>query len=288
MKVSLPARVLVLLLWSLPLGNSLPAQTPDSEIQGLAHDLAATIGRKLPFARNPKAKITYVVFDFREVGGKPSQLGVRLADEFSEAMRNQLPGFKPVERAKLRQFCEQEHFDSASFEMDALGLWAATGVGANQVILGTIEPQGHAFLLHVRAVSSQEKEIANATQRLEGTEQRNAWRSQSASLLPPDGPWKDVPSALKEGYSEPHCIHCPLPPYTNEARKARIEGTITLILLVEEDGFVHGVVIKRGMPFGLNKSSVESVKKWKFDPARGPDGKAAAVQFDVEINFRLL
>ena len=131
----------------------LAAQEYDPKLEELAHNLASKIRKELPLTKSEKARFTYVVFDFRESAGKTSQLGVHLADELSDALRNQLPGLRPVERSKLREFFEQERFDPTEFEMHALGLWAARALEANLAIVGIIEPTVAAFRLHVRAIT---------------------------------------------------------------------------------------------------------------------------------------
>jgi TonB family protein len=284
-------RILSLLFSSAFLAGatSVSAQDRDPKLEALAHNLAVKIGKKLPFTRNQKARFIYVVFDFRESTGKTSQLGVRLADEFSDAMRNQLPGLRPVERSKMREFCERERFDTTAFEMDPLGLWAAKELDANLAILGVIEASVAALRLHVRALSNQKTEIADADQLLDWTEERRSWSLQTAELMPPDNPWRDVPLLPSaKGYSEPVCIYCPNPPYTDAARSAKLQGTVKLRVLIGEDGLVHGVVIVQGLPYGLSTSAAETAKKWKFKPIQGPDGRPAKVQTEVEVNFSLL
>src|SRR5208282_4452226 len=54
----------------------------------------------------------------------------------------------------------------------------------------------------------------------------------------------------------PHCISCPHPPYTKEARKARIEGTVKISARIAEDGHVEDVVVEQGLPGGLTEKTV--------------------------------
>jgi len=279
---------LTFLLSTAPLAKPLLAQESDPKMQLLAQELAQKIGKKIASTKNAKARTTYVVFDFLEPDGKSSQLGAHLADEFSEALTNQLPELKQIERSKLRDLCERERFDFSKFETDKLGVWAANEIGADQVIFGTIEPKDAAFLLHVRVIDNEEKQITDAGEVLDWTAERNAWHRQPAERLPPVAEWKDVPrlGSLKGG-SEPVCIECRIPAYTDAARKAKFQGTVITRVLVGEDGLVHGVVVMQGLPYGLSASTVEAVKKYKFKPVLGPDGKPVELQLDIETTFRV-
>jgi TonB family protein len=83
------------------------------------------------------------------------------------------------------------------------------------------------------------------------------------------------------------CLSCPPVRYTKEARKAKVEGTLTLKLLVDKEGNVREVNVEQGLPHGLTEQAVDTVKKWKFKPFLGPDGNPIEKSLDIELNFRL-
>jgi TonB family protein len=94
-----------------------------------------------------------------------------------------------------------------------------------------------------------------------------------------------VPEANKNGYSYPKCIDCPNPQYTREALARKFQGTMTLILVVTLQGRAKDIEVLKALPYGLTESAIEAVKKWKFKPATGPDGKPAAVRQKIWITF---
>lgn len=77
------------------------------------------------------------------------------------------------------------------------------------------------------------------------------------------------------------------PEYTEEARKARIEGAVALTIFVEEDGGVREARVERRLDKGLDQKAIEAVRQWRFRP-RIKDGKPVRAQVTVEMNFRLL
>jgi len=88
------------------------------------------------------------------------------------------------------------------------------------------------------------------------------------------------------GVSAPRAIYAPDPEYSEEARKAKYQGTCVLWLVVGPDGHPRDIRVARSLGLGLDEKAVEAVKQWKFDPAM-KDGKPVAVQINVEVDFRL-
>ena len=77
------------------------------------------------------------------------------------------------------------------------------------------------------------------------------------------------------------------PEYSEEARKARLTGTVVLHIVVDAQGLAKDITVSRSLGLGLDDRAIEAVKKWKFKPDR-VNGKPAAVEAYVEVNFRLL
>jgi protein TonB len=88
------------------------------------------------------------------------------------------------------------------------------------------------------------------------------------------------------GVSAPKATFSPDPEYSEEARKAKYQGTCVLWLIVGPDGRPRDIRVTRTLGLGLDEKAVEAVKQWKFDPAI-KDGKPVAVQISVEVSFRL-
>jgi TonB family protein len=88
------------------------------------------------------------------------------------------------------------------------------------------------------------------------------------------------------GVSAPKAIYSPDPEYSEEARKAKFQGTCVLWLVVGPDGRPRDIRVQRTLGLGLDEKAIEAVKTWRFDPAL-KDGKPVAVQINVEVSFRL-
>ena len=88
------------------------------------------------------------------------------------------------------------------------------------------------------------------------------------------------------GVSPPRALDTPDPEYSEEARKAKYQGTCVLWLIVGPDGKPRDIKVARALGMGLDQKAIEAVRNWKFEPAL-KDGKPVAVQINVEVNFRL-
>jgi periplasmic protein TonB len=89
------------------------------------------------------------------------------------------------------------------------------------------------------------------------------------------------------GVSAPVPVFKPEPEYSEEARKAKYQGSVTLSIVIMPDGSTSNIRVVRPLGLGLDEKAIEAVTKWRFRPSL-KDGKPVAVTANVEVNFRLL
>lgn len=77
------------------------------------------------------------------------------------------------------------------------------------------------------------------------------------------------------------------PEYSEEARKAKFQGTVVIFIVVDERGNPRDLKVIRPLGLGLDQKALEAVQQWKFSPGK-KDGRPVAVQATIEVNFRLL
>lgn len=78
----------------------------------------------------------------------------------------------------------------------------------------------------------------------------------------------------------------PVPEYTDEARSARIEGTVALDLEFTAAGEVRVLRIVSGLGHGLDEAAERAASRIRFTPAQS-DGRAVVSRATVYITFRL-
>jgi len=89
------------------------------------------------------------------------------------------------------------------------------------------------------------------------------------------------------GVSAPVLLAKVEPEYSEEARKAKFQGTVVLQVVVDENGRPRDLRVIRTLGLGLDEKAIEAVLKWRFRPGQ-LNGKPVPVQATIEVNFRLL
>lgn len=88
------------------------------------------------------------------------------------------------------------------------------------------------------------------------------------------------------GVSMPRAIYSPEPEFSEEARRSKYQGEVTLLAIIGADGLPRNLTVVRSLGMGLDEKALEAVRTWRFDPAR-KDGRAVAVQMNIIVNFHL-
>jgi TonB family protein len=94
----------------------------------------------------------------------------------------------------------------------------------------------------------------------------------------------EAPYVAGNGVTSPVALAQPKPPYTEEARNARIQGRVTLQCIVRKDGTVDSFKVLQGLGSGLNESVINTMAtKWKFKP-----GTKNGIPIDVLVNIEVV
>jgi TonB family protein len=127
--------------------------------------------------------------------------------------------------------------------------------------------------------------------RAEAAEEAQAFEHEDdnrAAVRPPS-PQVTNPGVYRVGggVSAPSVLYKVDPPYTEEARLAKLSGTVLVSLIIGEDGRARNIKIVRGLGLGLDERAAEAVAQWRFKPGI-KDGTAVSTQATIEVKFRLL
>jgi TonB family protein len=88
------------------------------------------------------------------------------------------------------------------------------------------------------------------------------------------------------GVSPPRVIYSVDPEFSEEARKAKYQGTCTLMLVVDASGHPTNIRVASSLGMGLDEKAIEAVKNWRFEPSM-KDGHPVRVEIAVEVEFHL-
>ncbi len=85
----------------------------------------------------------------------------------------------------------------------------------------------------------------------------------------------------------PELIHKVEPEYSDDARRAKIQGLVILRIEVDEDGIPRNIRVMRGVGSGLDEQAIKAVSLWRFRPGLVGDMPVVS-EARVEVGFRLL
>jgi TonB family protein len=268
-------------------------------IHALAADAAAAISIEVKGSTTPRKVL---VVDFAEMHGKPTELGQWLASEFSRGLNKEARGFFLISRGESLWSVAQDRVVSESFDApDVTACYEEEGEGA-LVAEGITEDLSDRVDLRLKVWRiSDRKQIFEDRIAIPLTETMRALHARpvTKSHVPPltdvevwvnpehDAGDSEFPASGKNGYSYPSCVYCTQAGYSNAATKAKIQGTVSLSVVVGADGSANRISLVHGLPCGLNQKAIDSVRQWKFKPATGAEGKPAAVAQTAELMFHM-
>lgn len=91
---------------------------------------------------------------------------------------------------------------------------------------------------------------------------------------------------MGSGATPPRAIYSPEPEFSEEARKAKYQGTCTLGVIVDASGHPTNIRVLSALGMGLDEKAIEAVRTWRFEPAT-KDGHPVPFEIAVEVDFHL-
>jgi protein TonB len=91
---------------------------------------------------------------------------------------------------------------------------------------------------------------------------------------------------MGQGATQPRVIYGPDPEFSEEARKAKYQGTCVLGVIVDPNGLPTNIRVITSLGMGLDEKAIEAVKTWRFEPAM-KDGHPVPYAISLEVDFHL-
>jgi protein TonB len=92
--------------------------------------------------------------------------------------------------------------------------------------------------------------------------------------------------AGQKGVTTPEVIFNPEPSFSEEARKAKAQGIVLLMLVVGRDGRPYDIRVAQSLGMGLDEKAIEAVNRWRFRPGT-LNGQPVATRIAVQVDFHL-
>jgi TonB family protein len=220
---------------------------------------------------------------------------MRLADELSKELAAQGNKIHVIDRGLLHNFLISAPVRAKSVD-DQLARSIALELKATFVVLGTtrrIEDD-------VVQLSPRVLDVANVADKdWNGNGAAvNVYAAKPIADLSPLEPFAFLPPITTtasgeniylpgvDGVTSPTCYYMPNAPYSEGARKSKLSGTVSVEAVINSKGRLENERIIRGLPDGLNETTIATMKTWKCNPAqKGGRPVSTLVKFDV--NFRI-
>jgi TonB family protein len=238
-------------------------------------DLAERLASEITKAN---AKSVAVV-DFLGTSGQKLDLGWYLASKLSDDLIGKAKNFRILDRAELTDTTISADDLASAESLKRIGsTW-----GVDTIVTGIVEVAADHYLVTVTLRKAADGEvIATAPQVLP--------HSRILDLLSPTGANVDAANPAHAGVlgvGVPACTYCPIPGYSDEARKARIQSaTVVLMVTISAQGSAEKISVLKSPGYGLAEKAIETVSDWKFRPAPGKDGAPVPVAVPIEVSFR--
>jgi periplasmic protein TonB len=88
------------------------------------------------------------------------------------------------------------------------------------------------------------------------------------------------------GVTPPVAKFTPDPDFSEEARRAKYQGTVTLSAVIGPDGRPRNLRVVRRLGMGLDEKALERVRTWLFEPGKR-NSQPVSVAMTLEVDFRL-
>jgi len=125
--------------------------------------------------------------------------------------------------------------------------------------------------------------LANAGTDAEAAQSARVILCQARSHLPDELPEEPAPEGAGKA-SRPVRISGPNPQYTQEARDAKVAGTVIVKGTVDREGCLRNPVVVQGMEHGMSEAVLNAFRLWVFSPAVA-GGKPVPAEYSVSVKF---
>jgi protein TonB len=97
---------------------------------------------------------------------------------------------------------------------------------------------------------------------------------------------RDETFDVSELEKRPEAVSQVPPAYPAELRKAKVEGTVTLVFVLSEEGRVQEPRVENSSRPEFERPALEAIRKWRFRPGM-KDGQAVRTYIRIPMRFRV-
>ena len=217
---------------------------------------------------------------------------MQIADDLSHELGSKEYKLQVIDRRLLQSFLAKDRITVQSSD-HAVIRWIADAFDARFVVIGTTEKSEDGLVrLSSKLIDMASKDWTGYNVIV------NPSPLKSGESLDPVEPFAPLPAiavsssgenverAGVSGTTAPRCTYMPNPPYSDGARKLKLSGSFISEAVINSQGKLENIRIVRGLPGGLNETTIATMRSWQCHPAL-KDDKPVAVLVQFTVIFRL-
>lgn len=252
-------------------------------VEGGRKDAAKSFAKEIQQAHFHKVYVA----DFLDPSGMRNEQGCFFSSVFSTNLTKSAQDFQVVNRIDAQKKLDELHISAQDLQRPEMLGQAATALGADAILVGSLSmsPKEAKLFVVLRGVASA-KEVHSMEYR---EKLQPSFESSFPAGQTEDGRLYYFPGL--DGISQPKCIRCPNPDFTDVARKGIQGGIQRSVLLsagIDEKGKIKEVRVVSSPDDGMTRLCLDSVRDWRMRPSQDINGNAVPVRTSIEIVFRLL
>jgi TonB family protein len=227
---------------------------------------------------NHSHKHRLVVLPFLGSDPKDFPLGAYLAKQVSANLSSAVRGLETIDASEAHVPLKDWVYDPKALEE------FVAKTNAEIVVTGSFSAFGESLGISLEALKRGERKIlAQSNGQIRLTPELRELIPQSMKFeTPADGIYRGGWG----GIGMPECRSCPDPSFPSSEQSTGREGVVVLNAVIGTDGRAHQIEVEKGTSQSFEEAAIKAVTKWKFQPARGPDGTLVAVRIPIEVTFR--
>ncbi len=239
-------------------------QTPPSAVpQTPMQEIAVKLAQKAEKVGCDSSRCSLLVTDFYTSSASTSSAGLQLSDEFTTLLARELPKARLVNRTSLREFLNRNRIPVELLRNEDAERWLGRRLGATAVVVGEFNFEAGSPEVRFKVLDSQpqKEKVESFSARVSNTkfEPKDLQAIESYPKLErviKNGQGEVIPWVSGNSMTMPRCTYMPNPPYTYEAREAKVSGALMADAIVTRQGTVEFERVVRGLPFGLNDQAI--------------------------------
>ena len=221
------------------------------------------------------------VTDFVDVNGKTSGVGQFVAASLARDLGDRCAGV--ADRVQMGKVLAGHHWSNGDLANSRIAAQLALETGIDGMISGVVSagdfPQNFRASLIVRDAAY--KQLLQ--ERFDQTVTAPIFGILAATRNDDLGSHPNF--AGLDGISAPMCKSCPNPEYSKSAFARKIQGNVSVYVLVSEQGDLTNPHIVESIP-DLDGNAIKALKSWKLTPGKNSDGTPLPTWVAIEIAFR--